>query len=98
MALAKLQILVEHTGEKFFVRFNPEEYTINKDNNFASQASPGLSAPVIQFVHGNMRTLEMELFFDTYDTADLKKKDVREDAGRVTRLLDIAPELHAPPV
>ena len=46
--------------------FNPEEYTLNKDNNFASQAVPGLSGPLLQFVHGNMRTLEMELFFDTY--------------------------------
>lgn len=47
--------------------FNPEEYTINKDNNFAAQNVPGLSGPILQFVHGNMRTLEMELFFDTYE-------------------------------
>ena len=40
--------------------FNPEEYTLNKDNNFASQAIPGLTGPLLQFVHGNMRTLEME--------------------------------------
>ena len=47
--------------------FNPEEYTVNKDMNYAQTGVPGLSAPIIQFVHGNMGTLEMELFLDTYE-------------------------------
>jgi hypothetical protein len=98
MALAKVQILVKHTGEKIAVRFNPEEYTINKDNNYASQAVPGLSGPLLQFVHGNQRTLEMELFFDTWDTPDLPKRDVRQDTNRIVKLLAIDPDLHAPPV
>jgi hypothetical protein len=98
MALVKAQILVEHTGEKINVLFNPEEYTINKDNNFASQAIPGLSGPLLQFVHGNMRTLEMELFFDTYDTPNVTKTDVRELTNKVTGLLTINSDLHAPPV
>src|SRR5215468_95857 len=79
---SKVQIMVEHTGETFSVLFNPEEYTLNKDNNFASQAIPGLSGPILQFVHGNMRTLEMELFFDTYDTDTLPKQDVRDLTNR----------------
>jgi len=98
MGLAKIQIMVEHSGESFKVLFNPEEYTINKDNNFASQAIPGLSGPLLQFVHGNMRTLEMELFFDTYDTDSLPKRDVREETNRVVKLTAIDPELHAPPI
>ena len=98
MALAKIKITVEHTNESFHVLFNPEEYTINKDNNFASQAIPGLSGPLLQFVHGNMRTLEMELFFDTYDTRSLPKRDVRDLTNRVVNLTAIDPELHAPPI
>ena len=98
MALAKIKITVEHTKESFHVLFNPEEYTINKDNNFASQNIPGLSGPLLQFVHGNMRTLEMELFFDTYDTRSLPKRDVRDLTNRVVNLTVIDPELHAPPV
>lgn len=98
MSLVKAQITVEHTGQKFDVFFNPEEYTINKDNNFASQAIPGLSGPLLQFVNGNMRTLEMELFFDTWDTPELEKRDVRELTNRITGLLTIDSELHAPPV
>jgi LysM repeat protein len=98
MALVKVQITVKHTGESVQALFNPEEYTINKDNNFASQAIPGLSGPLLQFVHGNMRTLDMELFFDTWDSPAPAKRDVRELTNRVVRLMDIDPDLHAPPV
>ena len=94
MALAKARITVEHTGAQFDVMFNPEEYSLNKDNNFASQAIPGLGSPILQFVHGNLRTLEMELFFDTTD----KRSDVREQTQKVVDLLKIDSELHAPPV
>src|SRR5205085_8282767 len=98
MALVKAQILVEQTGKRISVLFNPEEYTLNKDNNFASQAIPGLSSPLLQFVNGNLRTLEMELFFDTYSTPSSQKRDVRDLTGKVMKLMDIDPKLHAPPV
>jgi hypothetical protein len=94
MGLTKAKILIEHTGEQFNVMFNPEEYALSKDNNFASQSVPGLSSPLLQFVNGNLRTLEMELFFDTTDD----RRDVREETSRVIGLLDIRSDLHAPPV
>ncbi|MEZ5351544.1 MAG: LysM peptidoglycan-binding domain-containing protein [Bryobacteraceae bacterium] len=94
MALAKARITIEHTGERFDVMFNPEEYSLNKDNNFASIAIPGLSSPILQFVHGNLRTLEMELFFDTTDA----RADVRDQTRKITDLLKIDSDLHAPPV
>jgi hypothetical protein len=81
----------------FNVLFNPEEYTINKDINYAVQGIPGLSGPLIQFVNGNLRTLEMELFFDTWDTPDLTKLDVRNETNKIVNLMCIDPELHAPP-
>ena len=106
MALVKAKIIVEHPREEFVkaprqeftVLFNPEEYTINKDNNYASMAIPGLSSPLLQFVHGNLGTLEMELLFDTYDTNTLEKQDVREITSKFMKLMDIDPKLHAPPV
>jgi len=94
MALAKARITIEHNGRQFEVMFNPEEYSLNKDNNFASQAIPGLSSPILHFVHGNLRTLEMELFFDTTDA----RTDVRDQTQKVVDLLKIDPDLHAPPV
>src|ERR1700757_5340688 len=94
MGLAKAKITIEYSGQSFNVFFNPEEYTLNKDNNFAAQAVPGLSGPILQFVHGNMRTLEMELFFDTYEA----QTDVRDQIANLVALLDINGDLHAPPI
>jgi hypothetical protein len=94
MGLTRAKILIEHTGEQFNVLFNPEEYALDKDNNFASHTVPGLSSPLLQFVNGNLRTLNMELFFDTTDD----RRDVREETSRVVGLLDIRSDLHAPPV
>lgn len=98
MPLERLTITVEHTGASVAVRYNPEEYTLGKDNNFALQAVPGLGSPVVQFVHGNQQTLDVELFFDTFDTPDLPKYDVRDQTRRVARLMDLDSDLHAPPV
>jgi LysM repeat protein len=97
MGLEKAQILIEHTGEKIPVMFNPEEYTLSKDNNFASQAVPGLSSPLLQFVNGNLRTLQMELFFDTYEPL-ANRRDVREETQKVVQLQTIDSQLHAPPI
>ena len=38
----RVQITNDLTGDKFFVMFNPEEYSLNRDNNFASQATSDL--------------------------------------------------------
>lgn len=95
MKLEKANIsVVIGGGEEVEVLFNPNEYRLSGSNQFAEVAIPGLPAPPLQFVRGNSRTLTMQLFFDTYE----KGGDVREHTRKVTRLLDIDPELHAPPV
>jgi LysM repeat protein len=94
MPLERIQILNEKTNQSFRVMFNPEEYSLNKDNNYASQAIPGLQSPLLQFVHGNLRTLDMELFFDTFEV----QQDVRDETQKVVALLDIDSDLHTPPV
>jgi|SRR6185437_2578457 LysM repeat protein len=94
MALDHVQILNEQTGDKILAMFNPEEYSLNKDNNYASQAIPGLTSPLLQFVHGNLQTLDMELFFDTFEAQD----DVRTRTSQIFNLLAINSDLHTPPV
>jgi LysM repeat protein len=94
MPLDRVQITNVLTNDTFNVMFNPEEYSLNKDNNFASQAIPGLSSPILQFVHGNLRTLDMELFFDTSD----EQTDVRDKTNLITDLLKLDSNLHAPPL
>lgn len=87
-----------NVGPAVFVDFNPEEYSLNKDNNFATLAIPGLSAPLLQYVHGNVATLDMELLFDTYDTPQVDKVDVRTKTAIITDLLQIESDTHAPPI
>src|SRR4029434_8717650 len=98
MPLKQLTITVVHTGRVIRVDYNPEEYTLSKDNNFAAQNIPGLGSPIVQFVNGNQRTLEVEVYFDSYDTKDLAKRDVRKQTDEVAELMRIDSNLHAPPV
>ncbi len=90
--------------------FNPKELNVEKSNQFAEVAIPGLSSPIYQFVRGNARSVTMDLFFDTYEEGT----DVRIFTDRITGwdagsmlsslpgaakgLMDIDSELHAPPV
>ncbi|MEJ1961451.1 MAG: peptigoglycan-binding protein LysM [Gammaproteobacteria bacterium] len=105
MPLEKAVITNTATGERIAVMFNPEEYTQSRENNFAQIGVPGLSAPIIQFVHGNQQTLEMELFLDTYEAhregnrqINSAGDDVRLLANKVTGLMNIERSTHAPPV
>jgi hypothetical protein len=78
----------------FDALFNPTDYGVNKANSIAEAVIPGLQAPILQYVHGNTRTLDMQLFFDTYE----KGTDVRESTRKVYHLLEIDPGTHAPPI
>lgn len=105
MPLEKAIVTNTVTGERIPVLFNPEEYTLNKDVNYAQANVPGLSAPIIQFVHGNMQTLEMELLLDTYEehrdgnrVLNRQGEDVRNLTKKFTDLMNIDPTTHAPPV
>lgn len=105
MALEKAVLTNTHTGERFPVQFNPEEYTLNRDINYAQAAIPGLSAPLLQFVSGNLQTLDMEFFLDSYEahkvasvTVNAAQTDVRAQVKRISDLMAIQPATHAPPV
>lgn len=96
MALEKALLINTFTGERIPVMFNPEEYSIVKSNNFAEIGIPGLPSPLLQFVRGNIKTLTMKLFFDTYEAA--RSKDVRQHTNKILKLMDIDPKQQAPPV
>jgi nucleoid-associated protein YgaU len=78
------------------VLFNPTDYSLGKANQIAEAAVPGLDAPILQYVHGNTRTLDMDLFFDTY--GDAAGTDVSVETKAVYDLLLIDPATHAPPI
>jgi LysM repeat protein len=104
-SLEKATITNTVTGERLAVMFNPEEYSLNRDINYAQAAVPGLSAPLLQFVHGNLQTLDMELLLDTYEAhregsrvINQAGDDVRKLTAKITGLMNIDPTTHAPPV
>jgi nucleoid-associated protein YgaU len=105
MPLEKALITNTDTGERVPVLFNPEEYTLKKEITYAQAAVPGLIAPLLQFVNGGAETLDLELLVDTYEKHDESGHvfnqagdDVRKLTRKVTDLMRINPETHAPPV
>ena len=73
MALTKAEIEIidrfpiESMGKtytSFKVQFNLTEYSLNKSNQIAEIAIPGLDTPLLQFVRGQNEKLTFDLFFD----------------------------------
>jgi nucleoid-associated protein YgaU len=105
MPMEKAVITNTVTGERIPVMFNPTDYTVNQEVGYAQSVIPGLSGPVLQFVSGNMQTLEMELFLDTNEEhrvgnriVNRAQEDVRTLTRQITGLMSIQPSTHAPPV
>jgi len=95
-AEAELRI-VEPTEAKATVplHFNPADYKVKKENNFAEVPIPGLEAPPIQYVRGGARVLTMDVLVDTSDELE----DVHEKyVANIEGLLDQNEKLHAPPI
>jgi hypothetical protein len=93
MELKKAEIQPDG-GTTIPVLFNPGEYRLGKSNQIAEAETPGLAAPILQYVGGKSRTLSMELFFDTFEAGT----DVRTHTGRIYGLLEIRKETHVPPL
>jgi len=75
--------------------FNPAEYQLQKTNNFAEIAIPGLESPPIQFIRGASEKLTAEVVVDTSDTLE----DVRvKYVNAIRNLMNLDRELHAPPI
>ena len=93
---AQLEIL-EPSGDAEVIPFcfNPTEYQLQKSNNFAEIAIPGLETPPIQYIRGASEKLTAELLLDTSDTLE----DVRiKYVNRLRELMNINGKLHAPPI
>jgi hypothetical protein len=96
VALKKAMIIVDkgNSKETVEVLFNPNEYSLDTSNSYSWDSVPGLSMPIGQFVSGGTTSLSMDIFFDTYE----KGTDVREYTKKISGLLDVEKDLHAPPV
>ncbi len=89
-------------GTTFSAKFNPSDYSVERETSFAETAIPGLNAPVLQYVRGNGDKVNLELFFDITDLmVDGQVSDgssVRETyIAPLERLMLQDATLHAPP-
>jgi len=65
--------------------FNPKEFTIQKQNNWQPKQVKGKQVPGLEFGGGGASTLQVELFFDTYE----KGGDVRDTINKIWELMAI---------
>ncbi len=67
--IAKLCITNLVTKKPFYVLYNPESYIQGRSTQYSEAPGLASNAPSIQFVHGTNETLQMELFFDSFNAA-----------------------------
>lgn len=96
--LSKLMIVVidkEAQGFKgpVFAKFNPKEYALSKSVPWNPQNSAGVDAPPLQFTSGQGETLDLELFFDTFENGT----PVTELTKPLHKFAMIDAGLHRPP-
>ncbi len=95
MSLTKAKVIIlKNRQETVNVLFNPNEYVLQSGNTFSWHTIPGLQSPIAQFVSGEATTLTMDLFFDTYEQGT----DVRTHTAKISGLLNVDNDLHAPPL
>ena len=86
--LAPAMITNLETYEVIRCMFRPKEYTFRKSNTWTQGQSTGRNVPQLEFSGGNPATLNMELFFDTYELG----VDVRlEFTNRLWNFMKISP-------
>jgi Contractile injection system tube protein len=72
----KAFIALKDGGERLTCTFNPREYTISKSSTWHKTPAKGAkSAPKPEFVGANPRTMQVELFFDAWESpGDVSKQ------------------------
>ncbi|MGH8625811.1 MAG: CIS tube protein [Gammaproteobacteria bacterium] len=107
MALMHLTIQVETKGGKLVfnasdsivAQFNPNRLAFSRSASWQSQDAKR-DTPELQFTGAEPRTLKIDLFFDTYDSPDSRKEDVRKQTDKFYSLTTVEThgDKHRPPV
>ncbi len=79
--------------------FNPSDYNISRNVNYAKLDIPGTDSPIMQFINGGETSLKLTLHFDTQNDYIHNKNsdDVRDYTEPIMSALWIDGKLHAPP-
>lgn len=76
------------------VMFNPNELTVTTNILYPETSIPGLQTPILQFVRGESKTLEVELFLDRTNSGE----SLGADLVKLRNYVTVSSDLHAPPV
>ena len=76
------------------VMFNPTDLTVTTNMLYPEISVPGLQTPLLQFVRGESKTLEVELFLDRTNSGE----SLTDDLKKLRKYITIDSDLHAPPV
>ena len=89
----KVQIYkLSKTGEaKLWVKcmFNPKEYTLSKQNSWKPARTGGKNTLPLEFENGQPAKLQMQLFFDTFET----NENVRDYTDKLWKLMMVDEDL-----
>ncbi|MEE4218648.1 MAG: LysM peptidoglycan-binding domain-containing protein [Xanthomonadales bacterium] len=93
-------VLVFERGNAISALFNPNKLTFSKAVGWQAQNAAQRDVPELQFTNAEPRTLSVDLFFDTYNSGDVQKKDVRDDTSKLLHLCTVEThgDKHRPPV
>ena len=104
MGLAKLKIKTK-SGEQgrggvteVEAHFNPNKIVLGKSVKLLPQAAKGRDVPEQQFGHGDPRSFNLDLLFDTYDNDKLPKQPVAVYTQKLDALTIVSEALHRPPI
>ncbi len=101
MGIKKAELAIEG-GETLQVMFNPASYNLSFAASYSEKRVIGLDGPIGQYIAGDSETLEMTLYFDTYQPPTVANPaEGGTDVTRITRklaaLVQIKGSLHRPP-
>jgi nucleoid-associated protein YgaU len=110
--LVKMKILVETGSSAKDVRFsddaqnaievmfNPKTLTVTRTVSWQSQKAAKRDSPELQYTSADPATMTVDLFFDTYDSAEplASKVSVLTYTSRLLQLAAVAGDKHRPPV
>lgn len=102
MALEKLRIVPQDRNlSEVVALFNPNSYSISKSVEYQSSRRKELNAPLLSFVGGGSRALNLQLFFDVTENPRVfgrPIRDVRELTNKLVDLTRISRNSMRPPV
>jgi nucleoid-associated protein YgaU len=109
--MAQMKILVELEGSKLqfsesnpesviIAKFNPNRLTLGRSVQWQSEKVAKRDCPETQYTGSEPSTRGVEIFFDTYDDPEKKKKSVREYTDKLHLLTTVKAhgDKHRPPV